>query len=63
LGRKCLQMFQEGYLEGNVYTCFKKKDSVKETFSYVSGRWILMRKKTHYCESDLYHFIIPILAY
>jgi hypothetical protein len=54
---------QEGYWEGNAYTCFRKKDIGKEMFTHVSGRWILMREKTHYCESDLYYLIIPRLAY
>jgi hypothetical protein len=32
LGRKRLHMFQEeGYWEGNVYTCLRKKDIEKET--------------------------------
>ena len=33
LGRKCLYMFQEeGYWEGNVCTCPRKKDIGKEIF-------------------------------
>ena len=81
-------MFQEeGYWEGNVYTCLRKKNIGKEMITNVSGRRILgrkrlhrfqeegywegndytclrkMRKKTHYCESDLYYLIIPKLAY
>ena len=46
LRRKCLHMSQEqGYWEGNAYTCFRKKDIRKEMFTHISGRWILMRKK------------------
>jgi hypothetical protein len=64
LGMKRLHMFQEeGYWEGNVYSCFRKKGIGKDMFTHVLGRWILMRKKTHYCESDLYYLIIPQLAY
>jgi hypothetical protein len=36
---------EEGYWEGNAYTCFRKKDIRKEMFTHISGRWILMRKK------------------
>jgi hypothetical protein len=57
-------MSQEvGYWERNVYSCFRKKGIGKDMFTHVLGRWILMRKKTHYCESDLYYLIIPQLAY
>ena len=38
-------MFQEeGYWEGNVCTCFRKKDIGKEMFAHVLGRRTLGRK-------------------
>ena len=55
LGRKCWHMSQEvGYWEGNVYSCFRKKDIEKEMFTHVSGRRILGRKRLHMFQEEGY---------
>jgi hypothetical protein len=46
-------MFQERYLEGNVYSCFRKKDIGKEMFTYVSGK-IFGRKRLYMFQEDGY---------
>jgi hypothetical protein len=55
LGRKRWHMSQEvGYWEGNVYSCFRKKDIEKEMFTHVSGRRILGRKRLHMFQEEGY---------
>jgi hypothetical protein len=55
LRRKCLHMSQEeGYWEGNVYTCFRKKDIGKEMHAHVSGSRILGRKCLHMFQEEGY---------
>ena len=45
LRKKCLHMSQEEeYWEGNVDTCFRKKNIGKEMYAHVSGSRILGKK-------------------
>ena len=45
---------EEEYWEGNVDTCFRKKDIGKEMFTHVSGRRILRRKCLHMSQEEGY---------